>query len=110
MNISREYDRIIPKKCPVCGSQRESLSYEPVGSDKTRTAIYVSCEKCLASIVFFITQNDMGMMTVGVLSDVNSREARNFFGAKSISDDDIIDVHEYLSNFGGSTNKIFNIK
>lgn len=104
MNISREYDRIIPQKCPVCGSHRESLSYEPIGSDKTRTAIYVSCEKCLASIVFFITQNEMGMMTVGVLADVNSKEARSFFGAASISGNDVIDIYEYLNSSSGSIN------
>ncbi len=106
MNISREYDRIIPQKCPVCGSKQDSLSCEPVGKDKDRTAIYVSCEKCLASIVFFITQNEMGIITMGVLADVNAREAKNFFGAMSISDDDVIEVHEYLNNFSGCTSDV----
>ncbi|MCK4635659.1 MAG: hypothetical protein KAT32_02250 [Candidatus Moranbacteria bacterium] len=110
MNISREYDRIIPKKCPVCGSQRDNLTYEPVGRDKTRTAIYVSCEKCLASIVFFITQNEMGIITMGVLTDVNAREAKNFFGATPVSDDDIIDMYEYLNDFSGATGDICNLK
>ncbi len=107
MNISREYDRIIPQKCPICSSKRENLSYEPVGSDKNRTAIYVSCEKCLASIVFFITQNEMGIMTVGVLTDVNSQEAKNFFGAMSVSDNDVIDIHEYLNDFSGTISDIY---
>lgn len=98
MNISREYSRIVPKKCPVCGSQRKDLFFEPVSSNKNRTAIYVSCEECLTAIVFFISQNEMGMMTIGVLTDLNSNEAKDFFGSKPISENDIIDVYEYLNS------------
>jgi hypothetical protein len=97
MNILREYDRLIPQKCPVCKAQRDNLYYAPIGQDDDRVAIYLSCKKCLASMVFFISQNDMGIMAMGVLTDVNIEEARNFFGAKPISKDDILDIHEHLA-------------
>lgn len=106
MNILREYDRIIPQKCPVCNSQRDNLFYAPIGHDGSRTAIYVSCEKCLASMLFFITQNDVGVMVMGALTDVSVDEAKDFFGASSVSDDDVIDIHEYLNNFEGCTSEI----
>lgn len=98
MNISREYSRIVPKKCPMCGAQRKDLFFEPVSNNKNRTAIYVSCEECLTSVVFFISQNEMGLMAVGVLTDLNSDEAKIFFGTEAISANDIIDVYKHLNN------------
>jgi hypothetical protein len=82
----------------MCGAQRKDLLFEPVSNNKNQTAIYVSCEECLTAIVFFVSQNEMGVMTVGVLTDLNSNEAKSFFGSKAISTNDIIDVYEHLYN------------
>lgn len=107
MDFSREQDRVIPQKCPLCGAQRDSLSYVPLGQDNDRTIVHVSCMKCTGAVMIFVSQNDGGMMTVGVLTDTTPTEAREFFGAKTVSDNDVIAVHDYLNSFEGPTSDMF---
>lgn len=97
MNIPSGYNQIVPKKCPVCGTQRKRLSFEPVNNSKTRTAIYVTCDECKTAIVFFVSQNEVGMMTVGMLTDLSRVEVEKFFRSKPISEDEVIDVYENLN-------------
>lgn len=108
MNFSREQDRVIPQKCPVCGAQRDHLSYMPLGHDDDRTIVHISCTKCAGAAMIFVSQSDMGMMTVGVLTDTTPLEARSFFNGTIISDNDVIAVHEYLSSYEGAASEMFN--
>lgn len=107
MDFSREHDRVIPQKCPVCGAQRDNLSYVPLGYDDDRTIIHISCKKCSGAAMIFVTQNDTGLMTVGVLTDTTPAEAKQFFDAQTISDNDVIAVHDYLNAYEGSTSEMF---
>ncbi|PID52217.1 MAG: hypothetical protein CR972_02955 [Candidatus Moraniibacteriota bacterium] len=107
MDFSREHDRVIPQKCPVCGAQRENLSYVPLGYDEERTIVHISCKKCAGAAMIFVSQNDAGLMTVGVLTDTTPIEAKQFFDLNIISDNDVIAVHDYLSNYDGYASEMF---
>ena len=108
MDIERgEQNRVIPQKCPVCGAQREHLSYMPLGYDKERTIVHISCTKCAGAAMIFMSQNDGGMMTVGVLTDTTPTEAQTFFQSDVISDNDVIAVHDYLDSFDGYASDMF---
>ncbi len=107
MDIGREQNRVIPQKCPVCGAQREHLSYVPLGYDDERTIVHVSCAKCSVAAIIFVSQNEGGMMSVGVLTDTTPSEARSFLQANTVSDNDVIAVHDYLDTFDGYTSDMF---
>ncbi len=108
MEIERgEQNRVIPQKCPVCGAERNSLSYVPLGFDDDKTVMHISCKKCAGAAMIFVSQNEGGMMTVGVLTDTTSTEARTFFDSDTISDNDVIAVHDYLNSFDGYTSEMF---
>jgi len=108
MDIERgEQNRVIPQKCPVCGAQRDHLSYMPLGYDEDRTIVHISCTKCAGAAMIFVSQNEGGMMTVGVLTDTTPTEARTFFQSDVISDNDVIAVHDYLDTFDGYTSDMF---
>ncbi len=102
MDIERgEQNRVIPQKCPVCGAQRDSLSYVPLGYDEERTIVHISCTKCAGAAMIFVSQNEGGMMTVGVLTDTTPAEAKIFFESDVVSDNDVIAVHDYMRTFDG---------
>ncbi|XLQ20495.1 MAG: hypothetical protein ACKUBY_01805 [Candidatus Moraniibacteriota bacterium] len=108
MDIERgEQNRIIPQKCPVCGAERNNLSYVPLGFDEDKTVMHVSCMKCTGAAMIFVSQNEGGMMTVGVLTDTNPTEARTFFESDTISDNDVIAVHDYLDTCDGYASDMF---
>ncbi|MEN8252324.1 MAG: hypothetical protein ABFQ53_01985 [Patescibacteria group bacterium] len=108
MDIERgEQNRVIPQKCPVCGAERNNLSYVPLGFDEDKTVMHISCAKCAGAAMLFVSQNDGGMMTVGVLTDTTPTEARTFFESDIVSDNDVIAVHDYLDSFEGYTSEMF---
>jgi hypothetical protein len=108
MDIERgEQNRVIPQKCPVCGAQRDSLSYVPLGYDEDKTIVHISCTKCAGAAMIFVSQSDGGMMTVGVLTDTTPTEARTFFQSDVVSDNDVIAVHDYLNSFDGCASDMF---
>ena len=108
MGIERgDQNRVIPNKCPVCGAQRNHLSYVPLGFDENKTIMHISCTKCAGAAMIFISQNEGGMMTVGVLTDTTPAEAKIFFDSNIVSEDDVIDVHDYLDSFDGYTSEMF---
>jgi hypothetical protein len=107
MDFSREHDRVIPQKCPVCGAQRDSLFYVPLGYDEERTIVHISCKKCSGAAMIFVSQNDTGLMTVGVLTDTTPHEAKQFFDSHIVSDNDVIAVHDYLREYDGYISEMF---
>jgi hypothetical protein len=110
MDIERgEQNRVIPQKCPVCGAERENLSYVPLGIDEDKTVMHISCRKCDGAAMVFVSQNDGGLMTVGVLTDTTPAEARIFFDSNIVSSDDVIGIHDYLRSFEGNMSDVFEI-
>jgi hypothetical protein len=107
MDIEREQNRVIPQKCPVCGAQRDSLSYMPIGHDEDKTIVHISCAKCAGAAMIFVSQNETGMMTVGVLTDTTPSEARAFFNSQVVSDNDVIAIHDYLDKYDGYASDMF---
>jgi len=57
--------------------------------------------------MIFVSQNDAGMMTVGVLTDTTPLEAKQFFDSNIVSDNDVIAVHDYLNSYDGYTSEMF---
>lgn len=56
-----------------------------------------------------VSHNDMGVMTVGVLTDADAAEARAFLGEKVVSDNDVIAVHQYLHHYNGAVSEMFSL-
>ncbi len=108
MNFSREHDKIIPQKCPVCGAGRDVLSYVPIGHDGDKTVVHITCAKCAGAAMVLVSHSDMGVMTVGVLTDTTAHEARKFLNEKIVSDNDVIAVHQYLNHYDGAMSEMFN--
>ena len=101
-----EQNRVIPQKCPICGAKRNSLSYMPLGFDGEKTVIHISCMKCASAAMIFVSQNEGGIMTVGVLTDTTPAEARSFFNSNVVSDNDVIAMHNHLKSCEGYVDDI----
>lgn len=87
---------LVPQKCPVCDAAREKLSYMPLTADERRTVIHLTCASCRSNLFAFATQNEMGILTVGILTDLSSQEARSFFGVSAVTGEDVLTFHKQL--------------
>ncbi len=88
---AQDQQQIIPQTCPVCDSSQKYLSYTPL---EMKNIVHISCEKCSSNILAFLSRNDMGIMTVGIVTDLSLSEARKFIFTKSVSFDDVLVLHE----------------
>lgn len=96
MEFEPKHQNSIPQKCPMCNAKEDMLTVLPVAQAQERMTMHVSCEKCSSAVVVFITQNDVGMMTFGVIVDVQGAEAQTFFNENPVGDDEVIEVHRYM--------------
>lgn len=96
MEFENKQRQVVPQKCPVCGAKQKDLSLTPIGQSEDRMIMHVACTKCDNALMVFVTQNEIGTMTFGVMIDVYSTEAQMTFDQKPVNDDDVISVHRYL--------------
>jgi hypothetical protein len=88
-------------KCSVCESALNPVNIIVLSEKEQKTTVHVTCAKCRSAAIVFLLNNQMGMMSVGIATDLDSSEVRNKFGSEAINSDEIIDLHQFVSNEKG---------
>lgn len=73
--------------------------------ETNKTTLHVTCESCKVSSLVFISSGKMGIVSLGMLTDLTREEAKGLFKGEAISTDQVIEVHEYLKSFKGGINE-----
>ncbi|MFH0969525.1 MAG: hypothetical protein V1804_03400 [Patescibacteria group bacterium] len=94
-------------KCPVCGRKYEQAKILVLEEEMNKTTLHVTCENCKISSIVFISSGKMGIVSLGMLTDLQQEEAKNLFKKEAISTDNVIEVHEYFKNYKGETRKFY---
>ena len=84
--------------CPVCNSKYAAGEMTVLESGQKRNALHFTCKNCKVSSLFFITENNIGMVGVGVLTDMSKSEVGIFFRKEAVSVDNVLEVHDFLKN------------
>jgi hypothetical protein len=93
--------------CPVCSNkynaEQTSIieSKDPEKYENSSLLVHTECERCKSSVVFSIALDGPEVFSVGMVTDLNSTDAKRFRDADSISLNEVIDFHEFLSVFDG---------
>jgi len=85
--------------CPVCNKKYGQAKILVLEENNSKTTLHVTCGSCKISSFVFISSGKMGIVSLGILTDLTTEEARGIFKGEAISADQVIDVHEYLKNF-----------
>ena len=90
--------------CYKCGTSMENAKLETVSEAPLGVGMiaHAICPKCQAESMVTITSNGGG--AVPLLSDLSVFEFKKFLGLKSVSFDDLLDLHNTLKE-----NKICNL-
>jgi transcription elongation factor Elf1 len=91
-------------KCPICNKKYSQTKILVLEENSNKTTLHVTCGSCKVSSLVFISSGKMGIVSLGMLTDLTTEEARDIFKGEAISVDQVIDVHEYLNNFKGKIN------
>ena len=92
-------------KCPICNKKYGQTKILVLEEDANKTTFHVTCESCKISSLVFVSSGKMGIVSLGMLTDLTREEARSLFKSEQVSVDNVIEVHEYLKNFKGEINE-----
>lgn len=69
--------------------------------NEKRTTLHLVCESCGASSMVFVSMGQFGIVSLGLLTDLEQSEAREVFQGEAISTDQVIEAHQFLKHYTG---------
>ena len=84
--------------CPLCKTKFNFSQVKIVAEKKDSFLIHTDCRKCRCSILTSLVKSQMGISSIGLITDLTYKDVLKFKGAKPISADDTIGVFKKLYN------------
>lgn len=97
------------KKCPICQKDVQDVSALLLDETEARSTFHVTCPHCNTALLLLVSTGQMGLMSIGIVTDVNEGEAETFLQEKAVSDDQVLDVYEMLQEYTGGTKDIVSL-
>lgn len=82
--------------CPICNSRYSSIEAKILAEKNDAHLVYIKCRNCQTAILAVILANNLGVSSVGLVTDLNSDDILKFEKSKPISCDDVIEMHQSL--------------
>lgn len=94
-------------KCPQCSRKYRFNKALVLDEDEERTTFHLTCDNCQISTLVFVTVGQYGVVSLGIVTDLDRNEAKYLFRNEAISADHVIDAHQLLSRAEVSLNDLF---
>ena len=88
-------------KCPVCDRNYNHTRALILEEEVNKTAFHVTCESCKISTIVLISSNNFGLVSLGILTDLDRNEAKRLYKNDAISSNQVIELHQFLKEFDG---------
>lgn len=89
--IKESLSRVV---CHKCGKPLENSHFSTITSAPVALVAYVVCSECHAQSIVTLTTSGAG--SVPLISDLQGSELKKFIGLKSVTYDEILDLHVAL--------------
>lgn len=83
-------------RCPFCSAEYDLDGAKVIGEEEDATVVYVTCSKCESSIVAMVAMTGLGIVSLGLVTDMTAEDTKKFFGAKEVSGDELLTIYEIL--------------
>lgn len=88
-------------KCSACGGELGAEALTVLEDGMQKTILHATCPKCQTSSIFFLSNNQAGMVTFGMVTDLDGQEVVSKFSGQAVSTDEVIDAHQFISEYKG---------
>lgn len=98
--------------CPVCSNKYNAEQTSIIESkeaekyDNPTMLVHTDCERCKSSVVFSIALDGPEIFSVGMVTDLTSKDAQKFRDENYISLDEVIEFHDFLESFNGDFERV----
>lgn len=93
-------------RCPVCNKKYRPVKMLVIEEDEKRTTLHLSCEHCGAATLVFASLGQLGVVTLGTLTDLEQSEARRVFQGEAVSSNTVLEVHQFLKHYQGGVEEL----
>ena len=90
----------IPEFCPGCLYKFQGVKASIINKEKNKVLVHITCPKCQASVISSISMNNLGVMAVGMLTDLAKEDLNLIENDQGIGVDDVIEMHEIIEKKG----------
>ncbi len=87
-HFSPEGLRLI-SKCPLCSEQYQPFQASIIEEKSEAQLVHIQCRKCQSSIVALIVNGQLGLTSVGLITDLSSEDVETFKDASAITEEDV---------------------
>ncbi len=83
-------------RCPFCSAEYDLDGAKVIGEQEDSTVVYVTCSECESSIVAVVAMSGLGIVSLGLVTDMTSEDTSRFFAGKRITSDELLNIYEIL--------------
>ncbi len=84
--------------CPVCHYPYNPLEAKIVDESDGAHLIHVRCRRCRSAILALVMANQLGVSSVGLITDLDSQEILKFKESSRIGGDDVLSIYRFLGD------------
>lgn len=94
-HFSPEGLRLI-SKCPLCAEQYQPFQASIVEEKAEAQLVHIKCRRCESAIVALIVNGQLGLTSIGLITDLSSNDVESFKDAEPIQEEDVLNGYEEL--------------
>lgn len=83
-------------RCPFCSAEYDLDGAKVIGEEEDATVVYVTCTRCESSIVAMVAMTGLGIVSLGLVTDMTADDTKAFFEREAISSDEILKMYQLL--------------
>lgn len=85
-------------KCPVCSEQYQPFQASIVEEKDEAQLVHIQCRKCASAIVALIVNGQMGLTSVGLITDLSSSDVERFKDAQPITEEELFEAFKEMKD------------
>lgn len=82
--------------CPMCEAPYEDRSIRLLGEHGTMRMFHLTCPSCSHSLLAVILENQHGVSSLGLVTDMEAQDALRFQDAEAITADDCLQARDEI--------------
>jgi len=99
-NESSPYLASLVSYCPLCNSSFSPSRAAVISEGNDSQLLHVTCKQCASSIVLLLLVGEVGVSSVGLITDLTEHDVTRFKNGATVSSDDLLDLHQSLWSDG----------
>ncbi|MFH1207921.1 MAG: hypothetical protein V1668_05010 [Patescibacteria group bacterium] len=85
--------------CPLCDATFTPHAISVIGDIGQSQLLHTSCTACGSSVVVLLHISELGIRSVGLITDLTDGDVRHFTAMPVISTDDVLGIHQALAAY-----------